>query len=124
VPCTPSHVRDGDTVVVHVRNHPWEWAIRLIDCWCPELRRGSKESRVIGKKAKEFAEDVLSKADEGDLRWFVPFSNLTEENMNVIGHFSFDRVPGYLYVGPTQTLNRMLVEAGLASTTKEGPLGK
>jgi endonuclease YncB( thermonuclease family) len=124
VPVTPSKARDGDTVVVHVQHLALEWAVRLIACWCPELHRGSKESQAIGKRAKAFAQDVLDKADEGDLRWFVPFSSIDGENINILKFLSFDRVPGYLYVGPTQTLNRMLVDAGLASTTKGGELGK
>jgi hypothetical protein len=110
-------------VLVHIKRLSLEWAIRLAECYCPEVSRGPEASKALGRRARDFTRSVLEEADEGDLRWFVPFSNIDGENINILKFLTFDRVPGYLYVGPTQTLNRMLVSAGLASSTKAGRLG-
>lgn len=93
------------------------WAVRLLDCWCPEMREEG------GPEANDFTNEVLANADE--LYWHVPFSeDINIDGMNILKLPTFDRLLGYLYVGPTQTLNRMLVERGLASTTKHGKLGE
>jgi hypothetical protein len=62
----------------------------------------------------------------GDVRCFIPLPEIKPgtKNVNLLSWLSFDRIPGYLFVGPNQTLNRLLVQAGLASSTKGGPLGK
>lgn len=126
VPVTFVRVRDGDTIEVQILGGAMTWAVRLIDCWCPELHRGSEVLRKLARAAREFAGDVCARADDGDLRWFVPAPKLEAgvTGLNILAHISFDRVPGYLYVGPSQTLNQMLVEKGFASSTKGGELGR
>lgn len=125
VPVELHRVRDGDTVEVCLHGSGMVWAVRLIDCWCPELKRGPDWSRKIGYKAKEFATEVLGTTDAGDLHLFVPLPERGEgvAGLNLLSLVTFDRVPGFLFVGPVQTLNRMLVEKGLASSTKDGELG-
>jgi hypothetical protein len=95
------------------------------------VSRAALGSRKLGYAALEFAKDVCAAADPGDLRWFVPFPDVVPDadgggaldGVNVLRRLTFDRVPGFLYVGPTKTLNRMLVEKGLASSSKGGELG-
>lgn len=124
VPVELVDVRDGDTVEVKLRGSHYVWAIRLRDCWAPELHKGPIEHRALARKAKEIAREILTGADPGDLRLFIPWPAASEGPINLLGLATFDRVVGFIYVGPSQTLNRMLVNMGLASTTKEGPLGQ
>lgn len=117
-------LRDADTPVVRLRNSPYEWAVRLIDCWCPEKNRGTPEEKEVARKAGVYAANVLA---DGDLRLYVPPSGDgpgESHSVNLLKLFTFDRVLGHLYVGPSQTLNRMLVSAGYASSTKGGELGR
>lgn len=118
-------IRDGDTVVVQVHGTAFAWAIRLADCWCKELNRGTEQEKKIGRAAKEFVRQTLSGADEGDLRLWIPLPEPKKHDqpINLLDYVTFDRIPAYLFVGPTKTINRMLVEARLASTTKDGELG-
>jgi endonuclease YncB( thermonuclease family) len=125
LPITLAEVRDGDTVVVQIRHTNTLWAIRLKHCWCKELRGGTEASRKLARAAKEYTRQVLEAADHGDLRLCIPFPEVDGgDGLNILSFLTFDRVPGYIYVGPTQTLNRMLVAQGLASTTKDGELGR
>lgn len=120
-------IRDGDTIVVRLRGMALVWAVRLVDCWCPELHRGASASRQLGERASEYARQVLQDGpNAGDLRWFIPLPEIEQgtRNVNLLSWLTFDRIPGYLFVGPDQTLNRLLVLAGLASSTKGGPLGQ
>lgn len=117
-------VRDGDTVEVRLRGSHYVWAIRLADCWAPELHRGPEGTRDVARKAAQMAREILSLADEGDLRLFIPWPETGDKPINPLSLATFDRVVGFIYVGPSQTLNRMLVNMGLASTTKDGQLGQ
>ena len=121
-------IRDGDTIVVTLRQtEGLVWAVRLIDCWCPELHRGARASQQIARDASEYVRQVLVDGPSaGDLRWFIPLPEIEHgtRNVNLLSWLSFDRIPGYLFVGPDATLNRLLVQAGLASSTKGGPLGQ
>lgn len=95
--------RDGDTVEVSLHQSRWVWAVRLLDCWCPESRDPG------GPEATAFAVTVLEDCD--DLRLFVPFDP-ERRIQNPLQLFTFDRVLGYLYVTSTRTLNQMIVDAG------------
>jgi len=97
--------RDGDTVEVSTRHSDRLWAIRLIDCWCPELREEG------GHEAKEFAESVLSGAD--DVYAYIPEP---DNAVSLLKNLTFDRIPGYLFVGAGRSLNEMLVDAGHATS--------
>lgn len=115
--------RDGDTPEVQLPGGSLVWAVRLEDCWCFELRRGTEVERAVGRQALRYADQVLSECD--DLRWHIPIDrDMNLKGANIFKLLTFDRLPGYLYVGPKQTLNRMLVDKGLASTTKGGRLGE
>ena len=105
--------RDGDTIVVRIPGSAFTWAVRLLDCWCQE------KTTAIGLAATRFAEEVLAASDEADLRLYIPLPT----GENILRSLSFDRILGVLFVGPSQTLNAMLVQHSLASTTKHGELG-
>ena len=107
--------RDGDTIVVRVNGSAFTWAVRLIDCWCPELRAPK------GYAAKKYVEEILQQIDPSELRLFIPApssANLLRELL------SFDRVLGHIFISPTQSLNELLVQFGYASSTKTGELGQ
>jgi endonuclease YncB( thermonuclease family) len=99
--------RDGDTVVVSLVGSEREWAIRLIDTWCPEL------SEPGGKEAKVFAEQILTQCE--DLAVYIPAPH---DIHNLLANITFDRIPGHLFVSETKTLNVMLIEAGHATPHK------
>lgn len=107
VPVRYLRCRDGDTVEVSLPHSALIHAVRLVDCWCPELRQPG------GPEAKEFAESVLEDCEE--LFLFVP---LPPNMVNIARLFSFDRVVGQLWINQTQTLNEMLVAAGHATRMK------
>ena len=110
VPVRYRRCRDGDAVEVSLPKSDYIYAVRLADCWCPEMREDG------GKDAKEFAESVLEDCES--IHLFIPLDGM---NTNILAALStFDRVVGVLWVSPTKTLNEMLVEAGYATKTKRG----
>ena len=113
LPVVYDHCRDGDTIVVRIPGSAFTWAVRLLDCWCPE------KDTTIGLAATTFAKEVLSASDPNDLRLYVPLPT----GVNILRSLSFDRIIGVLFVGPTQSLNSMLIQHSLASSVKNGELG-
>ncbi len=111
IPVILHRVRDGDTIEVRIDGSALIWPIRLIDCWAPETNR--KEQREAGLAAKEYVESVLTETTELWLHVPLPHS------MNVLRSLTFDRVPGYIWVG-SRLLNQMVVLAGHATSTKAG----
>jgi len=111
LPCTFHHARDADTIVVQLRNSGLLWAIRLIDCWAPEIRG---EEKPEGIDASIAAIALLKTAKE--LSVFIPVENIGE---NVLKFLTFDRIPGYLYLDDETTLNEKLIELGHATKSKE-----
>ena len=99
--------RDGDTVVVVLAESPRVWAIRLIDCWCPELHEPG------GKEAKQYAEKVLSQCTH--LSVFLPAPH---DIHNLLSNVTFDRLPGYLWINDDRTLNEIMVAGGHATKEK------
>ncbi len=108
LPCRFVRVRDGDTVEVSVYSG-LVWAIRLLDCCCPELHEPG------GPEAKAFAEQVLEEAD-AELSVWIP---APRETTNLLKNLTFDRVPGDIYVGTERTLTSMLLGKKLARRWKE-----
>lgn len=113
IPVMYRYCRDGDTVVVSLSGSFREWAIRLIDCWCPELHSRDEQQKQRAIKAKEYAEDVLDKADS--LYLWIPAPKHVD---NLLKNLTFDRIPGYLFVSSMVTLNEMMVMAGHATKEK------
>jgi len=119
VPVEPLRVRDADTLEVRVAGGSLAWAVRLVDVWAPELRRGDADSRDLAREAKRWLERfVADHAD--DLRLHVALPT----DRNILKALTFDRVVGTLYVGADgDSVNRQLVARGFASSTKGGALG-
>lgn len=121
LPCKVVRVRDGDTVEVTLVSGA-RWAVRLIDCWCEELRRGSPEQRARGEAAKEFAQQSIDEARQ--LHLFVPAPDdvakiVSEGGGGAFAHlFTFDRVLGHLFVADDTTLSELMVRAGHATKSK------
>lgn len=120
LPCRVTRVRDGDTLEVTVLTGA-TWAIRLIDCWCPELHRGTEEERARGLAAAEYTRQTV---DEAEQCWvYVPAPEhvrdlATRGGVNLLKGVTFDRVPAYLFVRHDTTLNELLVRAGHATHNK------
>ena len=114
LPVTYHGIRDGDTVTVQVPGSAFIWAVRLLDCWCEEVKTEA------GLKAKIYSRDVLEKTDPQDLKLWIPLPT----GRNILQSLSFDRILGVIYIGPTQTLNQMLINMRLATSTKTGKLGE
>ena len=111
--------RDVDTIEVRVSGSSFVWAIRLVDTWGPELHRGDAASQRVAAEGKAWVEKYL--ASIFGLRLWVQLPH-TE---NLLKCLSFDRVPGFLFVGGgEETVNRMIVRRGYASSTKGGELGE
>jgi endonuclease YncB( thermonuclease family) len=100
-------VIDGDTVIVGAPGSKYEWRIRLIDTWRPEPREPG------GKEAKQYAKKVLGNCQHPAV--FIP---TPEDCHNLLSQITFDRIPGYIFVSETRTLNEMLVDGGHATKTK------
>lgn len=114
VPCQWVNNRDGDTVTVKLRTGQ-QCAIRLIDCWAPELNQPG------GKKAAEFLTALLEGADE-ELSVFVPLAKDRDKDgvvsvMEILKGLSFDRVPAHLFLG-TEDVSGLMVKAGHASKSR------
>jgi endonuclease YncB( thermonuclease family) len=109
--------RDGDTVEVRGQGTGLVWAIRLIDVWAPELHTGEQRQQAAASKA--FVEEVLHRADPEDLLLKVPLP----KGENVLKSLTFDRIPGYIWIGDV-CLNELIVAKGYASSTKAGVLGE
>lgn len=114
LPVRAHSVRDGDTVVVLLGER--QLAVRLKDCWAPERNRPG------GHDATMFVHDVLTKADEGDLRLWIPLGGEIKD-WDAFNIISFDRLVAHVFVG-SQTLSEMVVKRGLASSVKGGELGR
>lgn len=119
VPVQPLRVRDTDTIEVQVVGASLVWAIRLDGVWAPELRRGDEDSKELAREGKRWLEQILAELD--DLRLHVALPT----DRNILKAITFDRVVGTIWIGSgDNTLNRMIVERGYASSTKGGRLGE
>ena len=118
--CAPVYfvrARDGDTLEVCIQGTALTWAIRLIDVWAPELHSGEQRQQAAASKA--FLEETMHAADPSQLRLFVP----PPKTLNVLASLTFDRIPGYIWIGDV-CLNELIVAKGYASSTKGGQLGQ
>ncbi len=109
LPCKLDHVRDGDTVVINLPGSGREWAIRLINCWCPELHQPG------GKEAKAFAKTLLEDAE--DLAIYIPAPTHVA---NLLKNLTFDRIPGRVFLDRYTSLGEELIKARHATRDKPG----
>jgi endonuclease YncB( thermonuclease family) len=102
---------DGDTVYVTPHGGILEWPIRLIDCWAPEL------SEAGGIEARDHCRKLLAAA-AGKLWLFIP---PPRHQKWPLADLSFERVPGYVWLNETTTLNEAMIAAGHATATRPTP---
>lgn len=122
-----TEVYDGDTltgvVKIPVR-------IRMLDCWAPELnprhvldgqRRSDKDLQRERERAEKSRDSLALIAEGKNGTAFIPWDHADR----VDDVLTFGRVLAHVWVdGQEKTLSRQQVEAGLASSTKGGPLGR
>ena len=114
LPCRLSRrgVIDGDTIEIHAVSG-FAWRIRLKDVNCPE------PSTDAGKAATEFCADVLAEA-AGELSAVVTLSPEMAEavrkgqSFNPLNAPSFNRLVGDIWLGESDRLTDVLVNAGHA----------
>jgi hypothetical protein len=94
-----------------------EFALRLKDVWGPELRRGTKESRIQAAAGRDFAHEVLSQAKEITIH--IPPWKIDGGPLSIV---TFDRFVGYVWLDDV-CLNELVVAKGYASSTEGGELG-
>lgn len=110
-PATLIRVIDGDTVVAKLRGI--EVVVRLLNCWAPELHRGSDQQKTAGAAAKAFLTDRLRAGEAIDVH--IP----TGEGDRFAEVLTFGRVLGWVWRrGEAISLNEQLVQAGHATTEK------
>ncbi|MFH1184689.1 MAG: hypothetical protein V1755_06575 [Chloroflexota bacterium] len=107
LPCRLRRVRDGDTVEVSVLGSDRLYALRLIDCWAPE------SNCPAGKQSTAKAEELIGKAKA--LAIFIPAPH---DPLRLLRSITFDRIPAYLFLSGSVTLNEAMVKAGHAAATK------
>ena len=120
--CDYIRTRDGDTVEISIGGD-LVWAIRLINVWCPELRTG--EQRQQAAAAKAFVEEVMQRADPDELLVQIKWPRIPKQEkkrINPLKLLTFDRVPGFIWIGDV-CLNELIVAKAYASSTKGGVLG-
>jgi endonuclease YncB( thermonuclease family) len=100
--------RDGDTVEVGIAGGAFVWAVRLLDCWAPEM------SGEEGRLAKHYAEKMMEQCVRPVL--WLPITGGTH---NLLASFlSFDRLLGHIFLSENMTLSEAMVQAGHASKEK------
>ena len=113
-------LHDGDTVRVKLRTGQ-RCHIRLIECWCPELKDPG------GPEARAYQLGILSDLEPGELRLYLPpFKDTSADGIldiyDILKAMSFSRVPGRLFIGE-KDVSAMTVAAGHA-TQFEKPKAK
>jgi|GEM_PF-5076107 len=107
LPCRYRRCRDGDTVEISLPESKRRWAIRLKDCWAPEMNEPG------GPAAKRRAEELLEEAEQ--LHVFIPAPGNWE---NLLANLTFDRIPGYIWLSDLETLNGRLIREGHATAER------
>ncbi len=110
LPVSYNRCRDADTIVVSLAGSGRKWAIRLINCWAPEITGPEK---VSGLAAKEFAGELLEASDQIHV-WIPAPKNIH----NLLANLTFDRIPGHLFLRSDTTLSEELCKAGHATAEK------
>lgn len=107
LPCRVVKVRDGDTVEIQLPGSEHVWAIRLLDCWAPELHKQG------GPEAKEFAQNLVDDVDETHV--WIP---APKQVINLLANLTFDRIPGHIFISTRETLSEVMVRCGHATKEK------
>lgn len=110
-------VRDADTIEWRVPGSAFVWASRLIDVWAPETDSRDPALKEIAVKGKAFAKAQCEQAV--GLRVYIPLP----KGPQPLKGLTFDRIPSWVYLDDTTTLNELVVRNGFASRKKGGELG-
>lgn len=112
--CRVTEVYDGDTVTVELITRA---RVRMIDCWAKEVRGTEGEEKALALQARDHL-SKLALNKEGEI--FIPLDDA--DRLDDV--LSMGRVLGVIWIGDDkQSLSQQQVEAGLASTSKNGALG-
>ncbi len=106
-----NRVRDGDTVEVRIQGGSLIWAIRLLECWAPEL------NTAAGKEAKKFAEEVLADVEDGGGQLYLYLPGFVHLD-NLLKNLTFDRLLGHVFISSEKTLSEAMVAARHATKEK------
>ena len=115
IPCEWHRNRDGDTVEVKLRTGQIA-AVRLIDCWCAEKHTAN------GRLATKFLDAYFGgNSSRGRMRLWVDLADPRADGIvdltDILKALTFDRVPGYLFVGDSN-VSEVMVESGHATRSK------
>jgi endonuclease YncB( thermonuclease family) len=106
--CRIIDVYDGDTVTVEIRK---TMRVRMLDCWAPEIRGGTAESKAAGIASRDHLKGL---AEGKDAVLHVPQTDRIGEET------SLSRILGHVWIdGDKQSLSERQVAAGHA--TKDRP---
>ena len=103
-------VYDGDTLTVEVTRR---MRVRLLDCWCPEVRTRDKEEKKRGLAAKAHLAELLPEGSEVVLQ--IP------SGTDLGKSFTFGRVLGNVWANAdaASSVSEQMVESGHATATKQ-----
>lgn len=123
IPCRVTEVRDGDTIVVSIRE-PFSWAIRLLDCWCPESRSKDAKEKAAGIAAKAYCQRLVDASQQlsVEIRWPEDLVARIKsgEQINPLRELAtFDRIVGIVWIDDGRTLNEAMIAAGHATKAKQ-----
>lgn len=121
IPCRSVKAIDGDTVEI-VAVTGLHWRVRLLDCWCHELRSGGEELRAQGRAARDFAQQSIDEARVCHV--WIPGGEEIEQivaaggSVNPLELTTFSRILGHVFVSDEATLSDLVVRAGHGYRTK------
>ncbi|MEN1680324.1 MAG: thermonuclease family protein [Planctomycetota bacterium] len=112
--CRVVGVYDGDTLTVELITRA---RIRMVGCWAPEVRTKDKDEKKRGLAARDYLRE-LALDKEGEV--FIPLRGV--DRLDDV--LSMGRVTAVVYIGDSEkSLSELMVEAGHASTQKDGEPG-
>ena len=103
-------VYDGDTLTVEVTRR---MRVRLLDCWCPEVRTRDKEEKKRGLAAKAHLAELLQEGSEVVLQ--IP------SGTDLGKSFTFGRVLGNVWAkeDAESSVSEQMVQSGHATSQKQ-----
>lgn len=107
-PCEIVEVYDGDTLTVRVS---LDMRVRLLDCWCPEVRTLDSAEKVKGQAARDHLKKLAPVGSAAQL--LVPLTGHRLDDIITMG-----RVLAYVAVDG-KDLSSQQVQTGHATKTKE-----
>ena len=111
-------VYDGDTITVDVKR---TLTVRLMDCWCPEIRTRNRDEKKKGIAARDHLKEALvveennkdTEKEYTEAVLYIP----ADEDSELKDIFTFGRVLGYIFVDG-KNISEMMVESGHATKEK------